>query len=258
MRLIAATCLLSSLMAASAFVTGQSGLFDDPGKQGRAVNYPQLVETRQWTEGEKLNREKAVLGFYVSGHPLLKFEHEINEFANVHFGDVNGFRIGSQAKACGIVSAVKKKIDKRGNTMAFVDLEDFSGKAECIVFSDAFTKYQQFLQPDSMVMVIGKGEVNGELLKVVVGEVVPMDKVRERFTKSVILSINVNDVQEDTIVELRMLMEKSKGNCPCYFNVVQAETKKMYHTRKYSIEPSDAFVGEARRILGPHGVRFSA
>ena len=239
-------------------VTGQSGLFDDPGKQGRAVNYPQLVETRQWTEGEKLNREKAVLGFYVSGHPLLKFEHEINEFANVHFGDVNGFRIGSQAKACGIVSSVKKKIDKRGNTMAFVDLEDFSGKAECIVFSDAFTKYQQFLQPDSMVMVIGKGEVNGELLKVVVGEVVPMDKVRERFTKSVILSINVNDVQEDTIVELRMLMEKSKGNCPCYFNVVQAETKRMYHTRKYSIEPSDAFVGEARRILGPHGVRFSA
>ncbi len=239
-------------------MSGQSALFDDFSKQSQTVSYPQLNEAKAWTESEKLTREKAMLGFYVSGHPLLKFEHEINEFANVHFGDVNGFKNGSTVKACGIVSAVKKKIDKRGNTMAFIDIEDFSGKAECIVFSDAFTKYQQFLQPDAMVMVSGKGEVNGELLKILVNEVDPMEKVREKFTKSIILSINLNDVQEHAIAELRVLMEKSKGNCSCYFNVVQAGANKIYHTRKFSIEPSDAFVGEATRILGPHSVRFSA
>ncbi|MEK9135953.1 MAG: OB-fold nucleic acid binding domain-containing protein, partial [Bacteroidota bacterium] len=210
------------------------------------------------TESEKQARENTMQGFYDSGHPHLKYEHEINEFANVHFGDVNEFKNGSAAKACGIVSAVKKKIDKRGNTMAFVEIEDFSGKAECIVFSDAYSKYQQFLQPDAMVMVIGKGEVNGELLKILVNEVYPMEKVREKFTKSIILSIHVNDIQENTIIELRALMEKSKGNCPCYFNVVQAGTNKLYHTRRFAVEPSDAFVGEVKRILGPQSVRFSA
>lgn len=239
-------------------LTGQSGLFDDSSKPGQRVSYPLLNEASAWTEAEKLTREKAMLGFYVSGHPLLKFEHEINEFANVHFGDVNGFRNGSTAKACGIVSAVKKKVDKRGNTMAFVELEDFSGKADCIVFSDAYAKYNQYLHPDAMVMVVGKGEVNGELLKILVNEVDPMERVREKFTKSIILSINVNDVQEQSITELRALMEKSKGNCSCYFNVVQEGTNKLYHTRKYTVEPSDAFVGEARRILGPQSVRFSA
>jgi DNA polymerase-3 subunit alpha len=220
--------------------------------------YPVVNEAPAWTESEKLTREKIMLGFYVSGHPLLKFEHEINEFANVHFGDVNGFKNGGQTKACGIVSGVKKKIDKRGNTMAFVEIEDFSGKAECIVFSDAYSKYQQFLHPDAMVMVIGKGEVNGELLKILVNEVYPMEKVREKFTRSIVLSIHVNDIQENTIVELRTLMEKSKGNCPCYFNVVQSGTNRMYHTRKFAVEPSDAFLDEAKRILGAQSVRFSA
>jgi DNA polymerase-3 subunit alpha len=233
-------------------------LFDDFGKQSQAVIYPSLNGSLMWTEAEKLSREKTMLGFFVSGHPLLKFEHEINEFANVHFGDVNGFKGGSTAKACGIVTAVKKKIDKRGNTMAFVEMEDFSGKAECIVFSDAYAKYEQFLHPEAMVMVSGKGEVNGELLKIIVAEVYPMEKVREKFTKSIILSIHVNEIQENTITELRALIEKSKGNCSCYFNVVQAGANKMYHTRKYAVEPSDAFVVEAKKILGPQSVRFSA
>ncbi len=243
--------------AQSQSLTGQSGLFDETSKSGQRIMYPSLYEASAWKESEKLMHEKTMLGFYVSGHPLLKFEHEINEFANVHFGDVSGFRNGSTARACGIVSGVKKKVDKRGNTMAFVELEDFSGKADCIVFSDAFAKYNQYLHPDAMVMVVGKGEVNGELLKILVNEVDPMERVREKLTKSIILSINVNAVQEQTITELRTLMEKSKGNCSCYFNVVQEGTNKLYHTKKYTVEPSDAFVGEARRILGPQSVRFS-
>jgi len=109
-----------------------------------------------------------------------------------------------------------------------------------------------------MVMVTGKGEVNGELLKIIVNEVDPIEKVREKFTKSIILSINVGEIQENTITELRALMEKSRGNCSCYFNVIHAGSNRLYHTRKFTVDPSDAFVGEAKRILGPQSVRFSA
>jgi hypothetical protein len=84
-----------------------------------------------------------------------------------------------------------------------------------------------------------------------------MENVREKLTRSIILSININAVQENAITELRTLMERSKGNCPCYFTVVEAGATRMYHTRKYSVQPSDAFVGEAQRILGPHSVRLS-
>ncbi len=239
--------------------SGQSSLFDLSGpRQDNSITYPVLAAAEKWAEADKLAREKTVLGFFVSGHPLLRFEQEINEFANVHFGDLAGFKAGTTVRACGIVTVVKKKIDKRNNTMAFIGLEDFTGRAECIVFSDAFAKYQNTLQPDCMVMVTGKGEVNGDALKIVVQEVFPLEKVREKFTKSVILSINVNDVRENTIRELRALMEKNSGNCSCYFNVVDSATTKVFQTRRFSVDPSQAFVEEVQRMLGPKSVRFSA
>jgi DNA polymerase-3 subunit alpha len=239
--------------------SGQSSLFEtSPGTPAPTISFPAMVPSSPWPEAEKLAREKAVLGFYVSGHPLLRFEQEINEFANVHFGDLGGFKDGSTVRACGIVTGVKRKIDKRNNTMAFVGLEDFSGKAECIVFSDAFTRFQPYLQPDAMVMVIGKGESNGDALKILVNEVYPLETVREKFTRSIVLSINVNDVQEQTIVRLRELMEKNRGNCPCFLNVTDAATTRVYHTRKYNVDVSDAFLREARQMLGARSVRCTA
>jgi DNA polymerase III subunit alpha len=244
--------------AQSQNMNGQSGLFDslDPSPT-RAIAYPALTECAAWPESEKLQREKNVLGFYVSGHPLLKYEQEINEFANVHLGDIAGFKNGNTARACGIVSSVKKKIDKRNNTMAFVAIEDFSGKGECVVFSDAYAKYQTLLVPDAMVMVTGKGEVNGDLLKIILNEVYPMEKVREKFTKSIILSINVKDVQENTIIQLRNLLEENKGNVPCFITVKDATSTKVFQSKKYAVDPSDLFVEKVTRMLGPHCIKFT-
>ena len=240
-------------------MNGQSSLFDPVGsRQARTLQYPAMTEVSAWPEMDRLMREKNVLGFFVSGHPLLKFEQEINEFANVHLGDLAGFKNTSTVRACGIISAVKKKIDKRNNTMAFVTLEDFSGKGECIVFSDPYAKYQHLLIPDEMVMVMGRGELNGEMLKIVVNEVYRMEKVREKFTKSIILSINVDDIKENTIVHLREVMEKNRGNCPCFFSVKDSKSTKMFQTRKYTVEPSDRFLEEITRMLGPQSIRFTS
>ncbi len=139
-------------------LSGQAGLFDTSGgTEEQVVIYPALPELRHWTEFEKLQHEKNVLGFYVSGHPLLKYEHEVKELSTVPLGDPSALKPGSMVRACGIVTSVKRKIDKRNNTMAFVGIEDFTGTAECIVFSDAFQKYQNDLVQDAIVMVVGKG-----------------------------------------------------------------------------------------------------
>ena len=238
---------------------GQSSLFDSGEGAGRArVQFPAMSPAPPWPESEKLAREKSVLGFFVSGHPLLRYEQEIKELANVKFGDLSGFRNNSTVRACGIVTSVKKKIDKRNNTMAFVGLEDFTGKGECIVFSDPYARFQQILQPDAMVMVIGKGEANGDSLKIIVNEVHPMEKVREKFTKGIILSIDLEDVKENTIVRLRQVMEDHKGSCPCYFSVRNAHSTTMFQSRRFSVDASGRFVEEVRQMLGPDSIRFTS
>ncbi|HTO93062.1 MAG TPA: DNA polymerase III subunit alpha [Bacteroidota bacterium] len=238
-------------------LNGQSSLFDSGGGGSAPVQYPAMTPAPAWSESEKLAREKSVLGFYVSGHPLLRYEHEIKELANVRLGDLSGFRPNATVKACGIVTAVKKKIDKRNNTMAFVGIEDFTGKGECIVFADAYAKYQAILQVDAMVMVAGKGEANGDTLKILVNEVTPMEKVREKFTRGIILSIDLNDIAESTIVRLREVIEGHRGSCPCYFSVRNAHATTMFQTRRYAVDASGGFVDEIRQMLGPDSIRFT-
>ena len=219
---------------------------------------PSLPPMEPWKETEVLAREKAVLGFYLSGHPLDKYREEIEAFSNVQLGNALAVKTGSIARACGIVAAVKRKIDKKGNTMAFVTVEDFTGKADCIVFSDAFQKHNKILVPDSMVMVIGKGETTGDLLKILVNDVIPMENVRERYTKSIALSVDLDVVSEDTVQRLRMIMEKHRGKCPCYLNVKGGGLAKnsIYLARNVSVEPTSQFFGLVKQLLGPSSIRL--
>jgi DNA polymerase III subunit alpha len=237
--------------------SGQATLFDSTDSRKQAtVRYPALVERQPWTESEKLAREKAVLGFYVSGHPLLRFEQEVHEFGNVRMGDLTGFKDGSTARACGIITNIRRKLDRRNKPMAFVALEDFSGKGDCIIFSDPFAKYQALLQPDALIMVTGRGEINGDQLRIIVTEVFPLEKVRERFTKSVVVDIDVNAIEERVIGTLRAVLEQYKGNCPCYFRVQGGAGARVYQSTRYSVDPTEAFHQALQRTLGEHNIRY--
>ena len=235
---------------------GQSSLFETG--VTRVQTRPSLPSVQPWSDGEKLSREKSVLGFYVSGHPLRKYEEEIMAFSNARFGEPESLNPQAAVRVCGIVSAVKKKIDKRGNLMAFVSLEDFTGKGECIVFSDSFQKYSGILTPDAMVMVVGKGEVSGDTVKILVNEVIPMEQVREKFTKSVNLLVDLDRVNEGTVVELRKLLEEHRGKCLCYLTVTGGglERNSLYLTRRHVVNPDGIFIDAIKQLLGPTAVRL--
>ncbi len=237
---------------------GQNSLFEIGGSKVQVK--PMLPTVEPWNESDILSREKAVLGFYVSGHPLLKYADEIKAFATVRLGQVEDFKNNTTVKVCGIVTGVKKKVDKRGNLMAFVSIEDFTGKAECIVFSDPYQKYGKLLEPDSMVMVTGKGETSGDALKILVNEVTPMETLREKFTRSIVLYVNLDQVTEKTVVEMRELMEKHRGRCSCYFSVTGGglEKNSIYFTRKYTVEPNAQFITAMKQLLGPSAVQLQS
>jgi DNA polymerase-3 subunit alpha len=149
-------------------------------------------------------------------------------------------------------------VDKRGNLMAFATIEDFTGKAECIIFSDAYKKYANILVMASIIMVIGKNDGSEEAIKVIVNEVIPIEKVRERFTKSILLNVNLDSLDEGTIFELGKLLEKHRGNCTCYFNVNGGGLGRnsVYFSRKYVIEPSNQFISAVKILLGEGAVRL--
>jgi DNA polymerase III subunit alpha len=235
---------------------GQSNLFDLGG--AKVAHRPMLRAGSDWTEIEKLTREKVVLGFYVSGHPLLKYRDEIEGLATAKLDEAQLVKPNSSIRVCGIISDIKKKIDKRGKTMAFVTIEDFTGKADCIIFADAYQKYISLLQLGSIVMVTGKNDGNEEAIKVIVNDVISIEEVRKKFSKGVIINLNLDTVSEKDAFELVKLIEHNKGNCQCLLNLSGSglSNNSIYLTRKYSVNPSRQFTDAVKQLFGQYAVQL--
>ena len=235
---------------------GQSNLFD----LGGAIvnNRPMFRHTEDWPETEKLSREKAVLGFYVTGHPLLKYRDEIDGFSTAKLGEADSVKPNSSIRVCGIISDIKKKIDKRNRTMAFVTIEDFTGKADCIVFADAFQKYAELLQVGSIVMMIGKNDGNEEAIKVIVNEIVGIDDVRKKYAKGVVINLNLDLTKETDVFEMVKLLEHNKGKCQCFLNISGSglTNNSIYLTHKYTVDPNRQFTDALKKLIGQEAVRL--
>ncbi len=238
--------------------SSQSSLFDMlEGDQKKGVTYPRLADVEEWSQGEKLNREKEMVGVYISGHPLLKFEHEYNSFTNVRLGDVTTIEGIGAAKAAGIVVDVRRKIDKKGNTMAFVQIEDFTGKGELIFFSDAYSKYENILFSDSIILVSGKAESNGDSVRIVVGEAYPLEEAAGRLTKSIAVSIDSSGRSRELLSSFKqMLGDYSQGNCPIFFSVTNGESKPKIYRSSLSVNPKRQFVDALFGLFGKENVRL--
>jgi DNA polymerase-3 subunit alpha len=237
-------------------IKGQSNLFDLGG--AKLFHRPMLRTVTDWVEIEKLSREKSVLGFYVSGHPLLKYRDEIEGLATAKLDEAQLVKPNSIVRVCGIISDIKKKIDKRGKTMAFVTIEDFTGKADCIVFADAFQKYIAFLQVGSIVMMTGKNDGNEEAIKVIVNEIIGIEEVRKKFSKGVIINLNLDTTSEKDAFELVKLIERHKGSCQCLLNLSGSglANNSIYLTRKYTVDPNRQFTDAVKQLLGQYAVRL--
>ena len=235
---------------------GQSNLFDLSG--AKITNRPVFRALAEWSETDKLSREKAVLGFYVSGHPLLKYRDEIDGFSTAKLGEAESVKPNSTIRVCGIISDIKKKIDKRNRTMAFVTIEDFTGKADCIVFADAFQKYTELLYVGSIVMMIGKNDGNEEAIKVIVNDILGINDVRKKYAKGIIITMNLDRLKEQDVFELVKLMERHQGKCQCLFNVSGSGlvNNSIYLTRKYTVDPNSQFVDAVKNLLGQESVHL--
>ncbi|MBU1423202.1 MAG: DNA polymerase III subunit alpha [Bacteroidetes bacterium] len=239
---------------------GQSTLFATDRVKETAIEYPALPEVEPWSEIDKLTNEKKVLGFYVSGHPLSKYELEATAFSTVNFNESIDVRNGAPIKACGIISAIKKTVDRNGKMMAFVTLENFSGKGEVIVFSKIYEKVAPLLQLDAILMVIGRADTAGDRIKILADEFIPIEQARERFTKTVIISIDANKAEKNVVDKLQKILEKHKGKCSVLVEVNGLEESSPQVFRidnRFRVAPTDDFFENIYGMFGKGSIRIS-
>ena len=141
--------------------SGQMNLFDMMMGEAEAENPAEeetidLPNIPEWPEKEKLAREKAVLGFYRSGHPLKEFRKDLAYHCTHNTASAKQLPHRTQVVLGGIVSQLEKRATKTKNELyARFELEDEEGTIPCVLWPSSYAQYGAFLTPDAVVLCVG-------------------------------------------------------------------------------------------------------
>ncbi|MBN1505134.1 MAG: DNA polymerase III subunit alpha [Candidatus Eisenbacteria bacterium] len=131
----------------------------------------ELPEVSPWPRSIQLAREKEMLGFYLTDHPLAPVRDKIGRLATCDIAGVAGLEERAGVTLIGVVSSCKVIMSRNNRPMAFVGLEDFSGTVECVVFSDLYESVRNELREDTVLLVRGKKSSKEDSVKIVAREV---------------------------------------------------------------------------------------
>jgi len=164
--------------------SGQTNLFDsllgDEENNGK-VNYkdaPTASPVEDLSATEKLKREKELLGFYVSDHPLKATETASNFLSAITLGDKDNLPKRKLVSAIVLLSEVKKIMTKKNDPMAFVQMEDISGQMEGVIFPSAYEQVSPHLEEDARLIVWGKIEEKDDRVQMIIKDAEPIEQVQ--------------------------------------------------------------------------------
>ncbi|MBE8345782.1 DNA polymerase III subunit alpha, partial [Leptospira interrogans serovar Pomona] len=117
------------------------------------LNLPK--DALEWEIDEKLRREKAIAGLYLSGHPLDKSEKQLKSLRTIPIEKFDNLKSGSKVEVAGIISSKNIKLSKRNEEFANFKLEDRTGEIECVAFAKTYQKYKEFIKEDQAIFIKG-------------------------------------------------------------------------------------------------------
>jgi DNA polymerase-3 subunit alpha len=233
----------------------QLGLFDMVASPS-LVNLPPLPQIPEWEERERLANEKEALGFYITGHPLQRYEDVLGKFTNATAVSLKERQDGEAVRIGGTVSSVKTIRTKRGEPMAFVTVEDVQGAVEVIVFSSLFGDVEALLFEDNPVLVQGVLQKDDKSLKIKADAVIPMDQAEEAWTAKIHLRLDATRTAKPVLQELQKILRRHQGNCQALLHLTCPEKSETIialpeHLR---VKAGAALFKEVNALLGYNAV----
>ena len=234
---------------------GQISLFDANGSSELVVQ--ELPEVEEWSEREKLAKERDLLGFYISSHPLKPYARDLKNFARP-LSEIEGQHNGAPLRVGGLVEEVRQLFDRRGNPFAFVTLKDLNSTGDIAFFAEAFTNHQPLLVEGETILVEGRVcERNGRL-SLQADRALPLKSARAELTKSVTLSLSYQNVGDPLLSRLRGLCERHIGDCELWLQLKNGdEQDKMVRSKTIRVDPCDDLLRGIEELIGPRSTRLT-
>ncbi|MEO1021908.1 MAG: DNA polymerase III subunit alpha [Bacteroidota bacterium] len=227
-----------------------------------AIAEPRLQDIQPWSSIERLNKERELIGFYLSGHPLNKYKEDIALFGKQHLGEECLSRLDDRADISfiGIITGIKQVTDKKGRPFAFLQVEDLHNSAEVIAFSRTFDAHMTLLQVDNVLYISGTLDKKSGQVKVLANKFERVENLREQFQDRLRLQLDIKTsaISPEDLKQVETLFSVYKGTTNVKFNVYSEEAKAPFtmNVRNFVVDPNDELLNGLRNVLGDECVHL--
>ncbi|HXX15138.1 MAG TPA: DNA polymerase III subunit alpha [Candidatus Eremiobacteraceae bacterium] len=241
--------------AARAKESGQHGLFFGGGATEAKVHF-ELRDAAPWTEEERLASEYAMLGFYVSGHPLEKYASRLKDLGVISLGEVEGQRNGKEIAVVGLIVGNRPMRSKKGARWAIFTLQDMTGVQELLAFPESFQRLEGILKPGQPLLLKVRVQVEEAGTRLSLQEAKRLDAVTENGGPAEFrLKLDLQHLSEDALAQLEELFARAAGPSTVIFEVKANDgtTAVVQSQRKIRVTPD--FIAALDRICSDEGIQ---
>ncbi len=181
------------------------------------LNKPAVPEAEEWTALERLNKERSLVGIYLSAHPLDEYYVILQNVCNLKMAEMDYLTAfaDQNVRLGGIVTAVRSGTTKNGKPYGVATIEDFSGTGEIALFGDNWVKWGAFLSVDRSVLISGTVEKHrfkeGEY-ELRIGHIDWLADVSDKVIERITIVVNTNELNKDDVEMLTSYAEENPGN----------------------------------------------
>jgi DNA polymerase III subunit alpha len=241
--------------AARARESGQHGLFFGGGESEPKVHF-ELREATPWSEEERLSSEYAMLGFYVSGHPLEKYASRLQSLGALSIAEVEGQRNGKEIAVAALIVGSRPMRSRKGARWAIFTIQDMTGVQELLVFPESFARLESILKPGSPLLLKARVQIEESGTRLSLQEARRLEEVADRSSPSELrLRVDLRRVHEDALQQLENLFSKAAGPSTVIFELEAKDgtTAVVQSQRKIRVTPD--FIAALERICGDEGIQ---
>ena len=256
---------------------GQANLFDMDGAFTETKE--EMLDVNQvedFDDKEKLSYEQQLLGIYVSGHPLEKYGEVLKELVSMPIKEINelpkmakpefDFRNRGAQKfdpskrnltIAGIISEKKAILTKKGDRMAFVTMEDLSGKIECIFFPKTYNEYFEFLEGDDPIVIEGYVKLSEDRRSFFVNKVRKIEDETDNRVSAVRITVDTNTLHDHSLGKLKNVLLSYRGAVPAHIIFESKDGRaQMDLGENFLVNPIPQMAAKINEVLNNNSVSF--
>jgi DNA polymerase-3 subunit alpha len=206
----------------------------------------------EWDQAQRLKYERELTGFYITAHPLARYEATIHALATATTVGIAELSDGKEVRLCGIIATVKSMLTKKGDRMAYMTLEDLQGTVEVIVFPDLFKTVGELIAPERLIRVTGTIDRGDKGTKIRGTKIEPLADVQTQSIKRIHIRLATKPEVKDQLPRLLDVFKRHPGATAVSLtfrteSALEAETAPLPHL---TVSATESFLADVEEVLG--------